>query len=84
MRLLGMRISHHTQNRLFGGSPSSSSLCLGISWSYLSDSNIAKFVFAIVVAPRLYLVLEAFISVRSLPVGAYQTVDWVGFLPHIG
>jgi len=35
-------------------------------------------------APRLYLVIEAFISVRSLPVGAYQTVDWVEFLPHIG
>jgi len=42
--------------------------------------------FALVVffAPRLYLVIEAFISVRSLPVGAYQTVDWVEFLPHIG
>lgn len=34
--------------------------------------------------PRLYLVVEAFISVRSLPVGAYETVDWVEFLPHIG
>jgi len=34
--------------------------------------------------PRLYLVVEAFISVRSLPVGAYETVNWVEFLPHIG
>jgi hypothetical protein len=33
---------------------------------------------------RLYLVVEAFISVRSLPVGAYETVNWVEFLPHIG
>ena len=33
---------------------------------------------------RLYLVVEAFISVRSLPVGAYNTTDWVNFLPHIG
>jgi len=33
--------------------------------------------------PRLYLVIEAFISVRSLPVGAYQTVDWPDFLPHV-
>jgi len=39
---------------------------------------------ALVFLPRLYLVIEAFISVRSLPVGAYQTVDWVEFLPHIG
>jgi len=34
--------------------------------------------------PRLYLVVEAFTSVRSLPVGAYETVNWVEFLPHIG
>jgi len=33
---------------------------------------------------RLYLVVEAFISVRSLPVGAYDTIAWVTFLPHIG
>jgi TRAP-type C4-dicarboxylate transport system permease small subunit len=33
---------------------------------------------------RLFLVVEAFISMRSLPIGAYSTVSWVGFLPHIG
>lgn len=33
---------------------------------------------------RVYLVVEAFISVRSLPLGAYAGVNWVGFLPHIG
>lgn len=33
---------------------------------------------------RLFLVLEAFISIRSLPVGAYDTVNWVNFFPHIG
>jgi hypothetical protein len=33
---------------------------------------------------RLYLLVEAFISVRSLPVGAYETANWVNFLPHIG
>jgi hypothetical protein len=33
---------------------------------------------------RLYLLVEAFISVRSLPVGAYDTTKWVNFLPHIG
>ena len=49
-----------------------------------NETDTAKFLTAIAIAPRLYLVLEAFISVRSLPVGAYQTVDWVGFLPHIG
>lgn len=33
---------------------------------------------------RLYLVVEAFISVRSLPIGAYDTIAWVTVLPHIG
>jgi len=41
-------------------------------------------VLLVIFLPRLYLVTEAFISVRSLPVGAYQTVEWVEFLPHIG
>jgi hypothetical protein len=33
---------------------------------------------------RLFLITEAFISVRSLPIGAYDTVNWPNFLPHIG
>ena len=33
---------------------------------------------------RAFIVVEAFISIRSLPAGAYDTVSWVGFLPHIG
>jgi len=33
---------------------------------------------------RLFLVTEAFISIRSLPVGAYDTVTWVNVLPHVG
>lgn len=33
---------------------------------------------------RVYLIVEAFISVRSLAVGAYDTVQWVNLLPHIG
>lgn len=32
---------------------------------------------------RVYLITEAFISVRSLPLGAYSTVDWVDVLPHV-
>lgn len=33
---------------------------------------------------RIYIVVEAFISIRSLPLGSYSTVRWVNFLPHIG
>jgi hypothetical protein len=33
---------------------------------------------------RIFLVVEAFISVRKLPLGAYSSVNWTGLLPHIG
>lgn len=32
---------------------------------------------------RLYLVVEAFISIRQLQVDAYQTPNWTGILPHL-
>lgn len=32
---------------------------------------------------RVYLVIEAFISIRRLPVGAYQTPDWTQIFPHL-
>lgn len=33
---------------------------------------------------RVFLVVEAFIIVRKFPLGVYNTVNWVSFLPHIG
>lgn len=35
------------------------------------------------VTAKIFLVVESFISVRSLPVGAYNTTNWINFLPHI-
>ena len=32
---------------------------------------------------RLFLVIEAFISIRQLPLGAYQTPDWTEIIPHL-
>ncbi|KAF8252093.1 hypothetical protein K440DRAFT_537551 [Wilcoxina mikolae CBS 423.85] len=32
---------------------------------------------------RSYLIVESFISMRSLPDGAYKTVDWAEVIPHI-
>jgi hypothetical protein len=32
---------------------------------------------------RFYIIVEAFISIRSLPEGAYKTVSW-SIVPHIG
>ena len=33
-------------------------------------------------AARGYIVIEAFLSIRSLPVGAYETPDWTQVVPH--
>jgi hypothetical protein len=33
-------------------------------------------------AARLYIVVKAVISIRHLPVAAYQTLDWTQILPH--
>jgi hypothetical protein len=35
------------------------------------------------VIARVFLITEAFISLRNLPLGAYSTVNWVDTLPHI-
>ncbi|KAF5879104.1 uncharacterized protein Bfra_006309 [Botrytis fragariae] len=35
------------------------------------------------VVARIYLVVEAFISIRKLPVGAYGTPDWTMVVPHL-
>ncbi|KAK7440605.1 hypothetical protein VKT23_016953 [Stygiomarasmius scandens] len=35
------------------------------------------------IAARLYIIVEAFISLRALPSSAYRTVRWTSFLPHV-
>ena len=32
---------------------------------------------------RMYLVIEAFVSIRKLPVSAYQTPNWMQIIPHL-
>jgi hypothetical protein len=48
---------------------------------------VVDMIFAVIIllycSARLFLVTEAFISLRSPPVGVYDTVDWINFLPHI-
>jgi hypothetical protein len=42
-------------------------------------------IFAVVLlSARTFLFLEGYISIRSLPPGAYDTVRWTNLLPHIG
>jgi hypothetical protein len=35
------------------------------------------------VLARAFIIIEAFISVRSLPAGAYDTISWANFMPHV-
>ena len=49
--------------------------------AYVHTMFLLLFPFAIA---RIFLVVESFISVRSLPVGAYNTTNWINLLPHIG
>jgi hypothetical protein len=35
------------------------------------------------VSARCFILVESFISMRSLPVGAYDTIEWTGFWPHV-
>lgn len=44
----------------------------------------SAFVFALYTAGRVYILVEDFIAFRALPVGAYKTVQWMAFLPHVG
>lgn len=50
------------------------------------DIVVAPFFFVIIMAyllARAYLLVESLISLRLLPVGAYLTVNWTRYLPHI-
>jgi len=41
-------------------------------------------VFVMLSLSRVFLVVEAFVSLRSVPVEAYDSISWVNALPHIG
>lgn len=32
---------------------------------------------------RLFLVVDAFVSIRRLPLAAYATLDWIQTIPHL-
>ena len=33
--------------------------------------------------PRIYILAEPFVSLRALPLGAYTSVSWADFIPHV-
>jgi hypothetical protein len=58
-------------------------------WELINGLSVLAFfvtgflALAIYLLARLYIPAEAFISMRSLPIGAFETVDWVEFWPHV-
>ncbi|KAI3323706.1 hypothetical protein HD806DRAFT_522284 [Xylariaceae sp. AK1471] len=39
--------------------------------------------FLVYVPARSFLVIEAFMSVRQMPIGVFVTVDWSNYIPHL-
>ena len=46
------------------------------------DSLVSYGVVFYIIA-RIYMIVEVFISLRALPVSAFQSVQWSSFIPHI-
>jgi len=45
---------------------------------------LSAFLLWLYVTAQIFLIVEAFISIRALPIGAYDTVQWSNAFPHIG
>lgn len=53
-------------------------LRLTINWQALVSSAAV----VIYTAARMYIAIECFVSLRSLPIGAFDSVQWSNFIPH--
>ena len=49
---------------------------------YLLLISLGIILFSCWAAARYYLVVESFASLRNLPIGIYDTVSWVTYIPH--
>jgi hypothetical protein len=59
-------------------------LALQAHWtSYLIVGSLCFVCGAAYAFARIFLVVEAFISIRQLPVAAYGTPDWTQIIPHL-
>ena len=50
---------------------------LKVPFGILLTLVIGAYMFA-----RFFLVIESFISLRSVPLGVYTTLDWTNYFPH--
>lgn len=44
---------------------------------------VYEIVWMIYLVARMYIIVEDVVSLRAMPVSAYQTVDWSSYLPHL-
>jgi len=65
-----------------------SAFLIFVAFGFSRRENVSTIIFVFsffsAVVGRILLTIEALISIRSLPVGAYKTPSWSDFLPHIG
>ena len=55
-----------------------------MSWLYRLVILIGILNFPLFILSRLYIITETFISLRHVPLGVYQTVQWTDYIPHFG
>lgn len=56
------------------------------AWNYIEGMTIVLGFaagVALYIIARLYMVVEAFLSLRDLPQAALQEVEWTKYIPHI-
>ena len=53
------------------------------AWTIMGGFGLAGVLLLFYTASRLYLVVEAFISLRHVPIGVYAAVPWVENIPHV-
>ena len=47
------------------------------------DLNLQIVFFGVSTACRIYIVIEAYISLRAVPIGVYWTPAWIQMIPHV-
>lgn len=51
-----------------------------VSWRIGALNSLFIFLYVII---RSYMIVEIFIGLRMLPVGVYQGIDWISFVPYL-
>ena len=55
----------------------------GLLWLYAFTANLLRFVGPLYIIARAYMIVEVFLSLRALPPGAYESVQWSSLIPHV-